>query len=434
MRIPSIKRQRTLGNVLMVSLIVTAIIGSAVVSYLVLVQYQNYSVVRSQAWNAAIAIAEAGVEEAMAQLNPGVTGTAPNLAANSWTLNGGNYYAPDRSLGDSSYKVIIVPGTIPVIYSTGYTRVSYSAVPISRTVRVTATNGMMFTSAMAAQQTIDMKGNNLSIDSYDSTDPLYSTNGKYDSKKARDKGDVATNNGLTNSLNVGNANIKGKIRTGAYGLPSVGSQGSVGSSAWVDGGNTGIQPGWFADDFNMEFPDVLPPFSGGAATPVGKTVGGTNYSYVLGTDNYQLSSLSLKTGNAVLVAGRAVLYVTGNVSMSGSSQIYIAPGASLELFVGGASTSLTQVNTSGYAKDFTYYGLPTNTSISWSGNNEFIGTVYAPSASFSLTGGGSNNNDYQGACIVNSVTMNGHFSFHFDESLARNGPLLGYVATSWTEL
>jgi len=433
MKISLFKQRRTRGSVLAVSLIVTAIIGFVLASYISLIRYQNVSVVHSQAWNAAIAVAEAGVEEAMAQLNPGVTAMPPNLSANSWTLSDGKYYAPERKLGSTSYKVVIVPGAIPVIYSTGYTTVSYSAVPIARTVRVTATNGILFSVAMAAQKTIDLLGNYINIDSFDSTDPLYSTNGKYDSKKARDKGDVASNNGLTNSLSVGNADIKGKVRTGAFGLPSIGPQGSVGSSAWVDGGNLGIEPGWFADDFNLEYPDVLPPFNGGAAVPVGKNLSGTNYAYVLGTDNYQLSSLGMKTGEKMLVAGNAVLYVTGDITMLGSSEIIIAPGASLKLFGGGASAVFTQVNTSGYANSFSYYGLPTNTSLKWAGNSEYVGTIYAPSADFTLAGGGKNNYDFQGSTVASTITLNGHFSFHFDESLA-SGARRGYIASSWTEL
>src|SRR2546422_6550719 len=38
----------------------------------------------------------------------------------------------------------------------------------------------------------------------------YSTNGRYDPAKAKDEGDVATNSGLVNTINVGNADIKGR--------------------------------------------------------------------------------------------------------------------------------------------------------------------------------------------------------------------------------
>jgi hypothetical protein len=30
--------------------------------------------------------------------------------------------------------------------------------------------------------------------------------------------------------------------------------------------------------------------------------------------------------------------------------------------------------------------------------------------------------------------LNGHYDFHYDESLATNGPTRGFIATSWQEL
>jgi len=35
---------------------------------------------------------------------------------------------------------------------------------------------------------------------------------------------------------------------------------------------------------------------------------------------------------------------------------------------------------------------------------------------------------------VNSVVMNGHFNFHYDENLKRIGPAVGFVVSSWKEL
>jgi hypothetical protein len=60
--------------------------------------------------------------------------------------------------------------------------------------------------------------------------------------------------------------------------------------------------------------------------------------------------------------------------------------------------------------------------------------VYAPEAAFSCGGGGSTDFDYQGACVVYSASMNGHFNFHFDENLSRLGPPTGFSIISWREL
>jgi hypothetical protein len=139
--------------------------------------------------------------------------------------------------------------------------------------------------------------------------------------------------------------------------------------------------------------------------------------------------------------GSAKLYVTGNLNMKSASGSWItmAPGASLRLYVGTVdgppvSAQMTLVNTPGFAGVFQYYGLPSNNSVSWSGNNIYIGTVYAPQADFTAGGGGSTLLDFQGSCVVSNLNLNGHFNFHYDESLRRNGPATGFTVVSWREL
>jgi hypothetical protein len=131
-----------------------------------------------------------------------------------------------------------------------------------------------------------------------------------------------------------------------------------------------------------------------------------------------------------------VLYVTGNFSMSGGAQITLGPGATLKLYVAGSSGSIggNGVINPGWALNFIYYGLPSNTSLSFAGNAAFTGAIYAPNADFSLNGGGNNTYDFVGASVTKTATMNGHFNFHYDEALSKFGPMRGYVVTSWNEM
>ena len=89
MKTTSSKIRSEQGTVLFVTLIATAIIGAGLASYLKLVANQNYSVARSQAWNRAIPVLEAGIEEALAQVSKGTT--ASSMVANGWALSGTNY-------------------------------------------------------------------------------------------------------------------------------------------------------------------------------------------------------------------------------------------------------------------------------------------------------------------------------------------------------
>ena len=88
----------------------------------------------------------------------------------------------------------------------------------------------------------------------------------------------------------------------------------------------------------------------------------------------------------------------------------------------------------GDAMNFQYYGMPSNTTLSYSGNAAFTGVIYAPNADFTLGGGGNGIYDFVGASVTSTVKMNGHFHFHYDENLKRIGPSRGYIITSWNEI
>lgn len=421
------------GSALLITLLVASVVGFTLASYLTLVSSQNQTTMRSLSWNNAMPVIEAGIEEALTHLNKRLM---TNMTADGWSLSTGGY-TKTRTLGDGFYQVLITATNPPVILSTGYVRVPLGTNYIRRAVRVTTRHDALFVKGMVAKGQIDLLGNNIMTDSFDSSDPNYSTGGRYDPAKTKDNGDVATNSAMIDSLNVWNAEIYGRVATGPGGTVKIGPNGSVGSKAWVNGGNKGIQPGWATDDMNVSFPDVSPPFSGGAMTPGSGSMGGTNYTYLLGSGNYQMSSLSMSGSSKLGVAGDAVLYVTGNVSITGNAYIYIKPGARLKLYVGGGSASLAGkgvINDDANALSFQYFGLPANTSLSFSGNAAFTGTIYAPNAAFTLGGGGSTIYDFVGASVSKTVRMNGHFKFHYDEALGKNGPSRGFIVTSWNEI
>ena len=443
------------GSALLLTLVATVIIGATLAAYLTLVKAQNQAGMRSQAWNATIPIIEAGMEDAMMHLN---THGSSNLLCDGWTQVG-TKYVMQRALGDSYYNVSIynwVAGASnqhPIIDSRGYVTPPLTlasiggptiggptmfamAVPASpagfmaRGVRATSRQDFVFTKAMVAKCSIDLAGNNIRSDSFDSSDPSYSTGGRFDATKAKAHGDIATDCTIINSISVGNADVYGHLSTGPGGSVAIGPNGSVGDATWHDpnviNNVKGIQPGAVTDDMNTDFPDVKIPFTGGYV-PYIPTNG-------LGNGNYQVSSYI--TGSDVLdVTGNAVLYVTGDFAMSGNAQINIAAGASLKLYVGGAgSIGGNGIINNNDAMHFIYYGLPTSTTLSFAGNSLFVGCIYAPNADFTLSGSGNTVYDFCGASVTKTVTMNGHFHFHYDEALSKYGPYRGFILTSWNEM
>jgi len=305
------------------------------------------------------------------------------------------------------------------------------AAEIARTVRVVAVKDGLFMRSMVAKGQIDMSGNNVKTDSFDSADPNASTRGQYDPAKAKDHGDVATNSGLLNSLSVGNANIWGRVSTGLGGSVTVGANGSVGSKAWQQAGKSGVEPGFSRDDMNMSFPEVKPPFDDIFRVPFGDPL------LIPVSGNWKVIG-DLTQSLVVQSNVHAILFVTGKISLTGNDdKIEIQPGASLRLYMAGASAVIRGqgvVNQSGNATNFYYFGLPSNTSLALSGNGAFIGGIYAPNTDFTLGGGGKDTKDFIGASVTSTVKMNGHFNFHYDENLGRVGPDSRFILTSWNEI
>jgi len=117
-------------------------------------------------------------------------------------------------------------------------------------------------------------------------------------------------------------------------------------------------------------------------------------------------------------------------------QVDIMPGATLRLYVAGASANLggSGINNKGRATNFVYYGLPSNTGLSLPSNGDFTGAIYAPSVDFKMNGGGSAVLHFVGACVTKTIHVSGHYAFHYDESLRIYGPWKDYVIISWVEL
>jgi hypothetical protein len=300
------------------------------------------------------------------------------------------------------------------------------SLPLYRAIRVGTSNVPLFTVVMAAKLNLTFSGNNVNTDSFDSGNTNLSTNGRYDSTKTSTNGTVASVSGI---VAVGNANINGSVLLGPGATDSI--------------KNNGVITGGTYDDFNPNFTDVTLPSASwvpAVVQAVPMLIDGVLYNYVFGygvasSGDYTITGLS---GNVYVGTNSNIrLLLNGNAS---PGNIRVAgPGGNsghLTIYMNGPSFTLSGQSTvdGGTASNLSYFGTTNNTSISLSGNAAFTGTIYAPEADFSLGGGGNNTYDFVGSSVTKSVTMNGHFNFHFDEALLRNGAARAFVANSWKEL
>src|SRR5437899_5494191 len=108
---------RQSGTTLFVVMMITGLIIAALGTYLNLASQEHKTLKRSFCWNAALPMAEAGVEEALSHLNRNKT----NYAADGWGTN----HLRHRGLGDDYYVVGFQgnPGNTVIINSTGFVHV-----------------------------------------------------------------------------------------------------------------------------------------------------------------------------------------------------------------------------------------------------------------------------------------------------------------------
>jgi hypothetical protein len=158
------------------------------------------------------------------------------------------------------------------------------------------------------------------------------------------------------------------------------------------------------------------------------------YDYILtANNNYVAGSLASKK---TYLSGPNITLVVTN-GLDGTENITWASGAYLTVYAGGTSVGVAgnnYINPNGAAASLIIYCAKTITSFSLSGNGQFTGILYAPDADLALNGGGSSAEDFCGCIVCNSATLNGHYRFHYDESLSGPSNNGRYLVSSWNEI
>lgn len=409
-----IHSSRETGSVLLATMIFVLAIAAFLVSYLVLVQNSNQTTARAQQWNSALALAEAGIEEGLANLN---------MSAISKSSNAISFPPiPDRKLNGGTYSVSSsAAGVVTTITSTGVVSAPITGEAITRIVQVTAQRQALFSKGVISMTYIDMNGNGIASDSYNSHDTNQSVNGMYVSTYySGSNGDIAALGGI---VNLNNHTINGDLYLGP-------------NSELKNGTVTGD----IFTDWNMQFESVsVPQFDAdGFSLPWTPAPGGssthtfTNNGYYIIYDD---SDIVVKPGVTISLDVRKTDYspdtltIMGGITNSATVIMYQNSGT---LTLGGGDFA-GAVN--GRPENFQYFGGTNLTSIKYGGGSDFVGVIYAPQADMTLSGGGGSSGSYNfmGSFLVKSFTMNGHYNVHYDTSL--EGLYWGlFVPGTWREL
>ncbi len=176
--------------------------------------------------------------------------------------------------------------------------------------------------------------------------------------------------------------------------------------------NNGTINGTISHKVEKDMPSVIDP---GGGDPL--TIPNTTHTIPAGeyrvTHDVQLSGLT-----EVSFSGPTILYLEGDLKLTGNSSIVIQSGASLELYISGSLDNRGNgiFNETNIASNLIIYGTDSCDSIYLQGstNTSFTGAIYAPMADMKIVGG--NNFKIYGAMIGENVEI--YRTLLFDEALS----------------
>jgi hypothetical protein len=468
------------GSVLVWTVLIIGILSLIAVETLRLVTAKYQNALQTSTWQEALLAAESGIDLAIVELRkslypppnhawdgwnnpPGsaVTGyeltTVPNAGLNGTPMTiETNVDAPSQLIDPTNswqYYRIRTVGTIPITgpartsdnpqdtklrrlslrwerFTSGILASHLLAAPqVSRRIEAIVRPVSSFDQAIMSVGVVDMTNQNIVVDSYDSSDPTKSTNGLYDPAKRQENGDIATDGQL---IEAGNAQIYGDVATNA---------GTVSGAANI----TGVER---TDFYQEPIPIGAPSWSAWNHSVTYVTDTNTiNASSTKGSPSsrYVLSSVSLSGNKTLTVAGNAdgsqtyvEIYVTGDISVSGTGQIVVQPGVTATIYFTGNVdiTGNGVLNSNNQPGDFMLYGIqpPSGSSkhVSFGGNSQITASIYAPGHDVTVNGSGTNGHVY-GSIVGKTVTMTGVSNLHYDEKLGSTGVINNYKIVSWFE-
>lgn len=354
----------------------------------------------------ALNLADAGAELAVWEIAhngaqfPAWSGINPKtLTISSFTDNTG------AAAGDISVSVDNTSPGHYLVTSVGYVPNQAEEI-VKKTVKVKVFPHALFNNAIFGDSLVSLSGNTL-VDSYNSSF------GPYNPITAGSNADVGTNAAVTRSEN---AVIKGDVFIGPDGTVSGINLPYVTGETYYSANNVELEPVTLPSDFT------------GLPNLGALSVGGKD-PLTISTGNYCYESISVP-GKAVLILDdNTHIYVITNFSVSGQAVVYTNSGVEIYIGQNGSFAGQGIVNKTGVPNNLRIFGLGPGSSLSYTGLSDFYGTIYAPESTLYMAG----NAACYGALVGDDVTLAGNIQFHYDESLADNGPFSGYDIAYWQE-
>jgi Tfp pilus assembly protein PilX len=456
------------GSLLIVSMIMSAIIGISIASYIRLgLQSQKISN-RALYNNGAINLAENGMEEAMYSINQMVldpaytwsgwtpTGVANEDARRIWT----GYSFDQNATGVVRVYVEHYEGAVApkIISRATVTLGGQTSAPIEKWIEVTLAKTSKFSNGLVAKRTINFSGTNASVNSWNSDpDGLPGTAAiPYSTAVDDDNGSVGSIS-VTAAVTINNADIWGYVATG--GTPAtIGPNGLIGPFGTTAGN---IAPGHSSTDFSASFDAVSPPTTYpytpmASITSSGTTTLPTDAGASPAADGkyyIELPKIDFNNGTLVIEKGKEVILkltdTTTAINIGGGSgainieaatttpavaagKMVVYASGSIAIAGNGIMNGGTTAGTANQPINCQFWGTKTSgtQSISIKGNGALSAVVYAPQGDVTIVGNG----DVMGSIVADVIKVTGNAAFHYDESLANWDSGNPYRVAAWKEL
>ena len=415
------------GSVLLITMILTLglaiFLGSFVKMAMTSYKFSN----RSFYSNGCINLAEAGLEEGLYALN--------NSDWTGWTSSSGHMSRTISNVnlgqgGTGTIKVKVfnyATAASPRIVAEGRAILT-SGPHLVKQIEITASKKSFWANGIVAKDTVEFKGGNAFVDSFDSTDPNHSTGGLDDAAKKKDKGSVGSVLVTTDALSLGNAEIWGYAATGGS-APTVGPGGKIHGADTASG--VDVDPNRIRTDFTANFDAVTAPTS---FDQIYTNVDGTiNLGTAGASTVIKATSIENKNNETTRILGDVTMVVTGDIGIKGD--FVVDANSSLTIYVDGDVDigGNGVMNMTGLSKESDHVRTASSQSIKLHGNGAAQAAIYAPNADLELKGGGTVG-VFMGAAVVKTAFINGNYEFHYDEDLANLGSSGVYIVGGWREL
>lgn len=465
------------GSLLIVAMLLSAVIGISLASYLQLSRTAMTISNRAVYSNAAMNLAEQGVEEAIYAINQMVADST--YAWPGWTITGANArrHWSGVSLSQNAtgeYRVYVynyLGVSAPKIISKATITLGSGGAPIEKWIEVTLSKTSKFSNGLVAKNSIVFDGTNVAIDSWNSEKDTSVSPAVTRASPVPFSSSVRNDNGSVGSISVAggsvltkNADVWGYVSNNASDGSSpadfVSSGGSILGEDSPAGSNVDMSR--VSTTFSATFDAVTTPTTSPLSTlgaidddeslPLSThtTPNGTGeYAgyYVYEATNIDLQNERLTITDKVLL--RLTSTTDGINVGGGSGELLIGPNGYLAVYTAGpislagkgatngvdgsdGDTNVDETSELGQAEKFQIWGTKTSgtQSIDITGNGLFSGTIYAPQGDVKIAGNGA----ICGSVVADKIKLTGNAQFHYDESLADMSGGNPFRIGKWKEL